>query len=358
MHSFQRTYVFPFKGVVPNFIENHLNQVNFFKRYLKFLRRYLYVFLKGQRQLETFKILPEHQKILWINISAPSLGDSLMDLSSRAMLKDKALDLFTDKKNSHIYENDIYFNNVFTREKDVDGTVYDLIIIDSYSSRSIKVKSLLARKTRFVGVYGYFNGPEVNRILFSFYQMNFLLNNIKSEDQINRIASNSISISKQDQEFVDQILPKKYISFVLGGEWSYKTYHMWDEVISKLLEDDNQLKIIFLGSRNALSISREISIKFPESNVFNFVDKLSFNQTAEVIKRSQFLFCCDGGLMHAANAVNTLNLALMARLTPEMLLPKKGNFYSLFDEKNVNNIQSMSILSTYYKITKKSNIYS
>ena len=50
-----------------------------------------------------------HKEILWINISAPSLGDSLTDLSSRTMLSDRKVDLFTDKKNSDLYKDDFIF---------------------------------------------------------------------------------------------------------------------------------------------------------------------------------------------------------------------------------------------------------
>ena len=48
----------------------------------------------------------------------------------------------------------------------------------------IKIKSKVAPKIFFVGIYGYFNGPEVNRILFSFHQMNNLLGYAYSENEI------------------------------------------------------------------------------------------------------------------------------------------------------------------------------
>ena len=143
MGNFKRTYYFPFKYTVPNYIDNYVEKNSFFKRYLKFIKRRFYIFLKGQNNLEVLAILPEHQNILWINISAPSLGDSLMDLSSRIMLKDKKVDLFTDTKNHQLYLCDEYFNNVYTKSKDLHKLNYDLVIIDSYSSRSVKVKSCL-----------------------------------------------------------------------------------------------------------------------------------------------------------------------------------------------------------------------
>mgnify|MGYP000194462510 CR=1 FL=1 len=347
--KFKKTYQLPFKHHIPNFIKIHLLKTKLYMRVFKFLKRYIYIILKGQVNLEIYKILPEHKKILWINISAPSLGDSLMDLSSRTLLKDRNLDLFTDKKNSTIYENDDYFNNVFTEIKDVKNLDYDLIIIDSFSSRSIKIKSLIAPKVIFVGVYGYFNGPEVNRILYSFHQINQLLGYSISESRINRLAKNSISISKEDQEIVKNIIPKKYVTIAVGGEWQYKIFNKWDKVINQILLSDKDLNIVLVGSQNANNISKELLKKFPNNNILSFTSKLSFNQTAEVIRKSDAFLCCDGGLMHAASALNAKIVPLFARLTAEMLLTSDLKSYTLFDESDVNNIHVSDIVTKYYE---------
>ena len=224
MLSFKKTTTFQFKFQIPNYIDLYLKKENIYSRFLKFYRRYIYIKLKRQKNLELFSILPKHKKILWINISAPSLGDSLMDLSSRVLLRNKKIDLFTDKKNAHIFKDDSFFTNVFIDEEKVKINNYDLVILDSYSSRSIRIKSRIAYQTNYVGMFGFFNGPEVNRILFSFHQMNNLLGYLKSQSEINSIARNTISISKSDEKIIKTIVPKKYITIAIGGEWKYKTY--------------------------------------------------------------------------------------------------------------------------------------
>ena len=89
--------------------------------------------MNGQKNLELFSILPHHSRILWINFSAPSIGDSLMDLSSRVMLKGKKIDLFTSPKNSHLFINDEIFSEIYDRIADVNHKTPDLFILDSYS---------------------------------------------------------------------------------------------------------------------------------------------------------------------------------------------------------------------------------
>ena len=54
--------------IIPNYIEVHIKTINFFNRYLKYFKREMYILFKGQKKLEIFKIAPNHQKILWINI--------------------------------------------------------------------------------------------------------------------------------------------------------------------------------------------------------------------------------------------------------------------------------------------------
>mgnify|MGYP000135465137 CR=1 FL=1 len=245
-----------------------------------------------------------------------------------------------------------YFNSIFTGIKEVGKSSYDLVILDSYSSRSIKIKSKVAPKISFVGIYGYFNGPEVNRILFSFHQMNNLLGYAYTENEITKLAKNSMSISQKDREIVASIIPEKYIAIALGGEWEYKTYKKWDEVIEQIILNDRDVNILLIGSENAKKIAIELLKKFPNNFLLNFTSRLSFNQTAELIKQSQVFLCCDGGLMHAASSVNANFIPLFARLTPEMLLVKNISSYNLYDENDVNKIQPKEVFSKYYEILK------
>jgi len=351
MLGFEKTYTLPFKFDIPNYAKEFLQQRStIIKLWIKFIKRYLFIVFKQQKSLEIINFSSAYQNILWINISAPSLGDSLMDLSSRVLLKDRKIDLFTDKKNAKLYEDDSVFSAIFTNIKEVNKYKYDLVIIDSFSTRSINIKVQIAPMTPFVGMFGYYNGPEVNRVLFSFHQMNNLLGYRKSEIEVNKIAKTSISISTKDQKFVsDAKLPSDYIAIALGGEWDYRTYNNWDKVVEELIRKDSNLHILLIGSENAKDDAKTILGKFSHANVISCVAKFTFNQTAQIIKQAQILLCCDGGLMHSANAVNTTIIPLFARLSEEMQLTENNCSFALFDKTNVNNILFEDILQKYYE---------
>ena len=352
MFNFKKTYNLPFKYHIPNYIEDFYSQGNVLKRRIKFFKRSIYISLMGQRKLELFSILPSHQKILWINVSAPSIGDSLMDLSSRVLLNGRNIDLFTSQNTVEIYSNDKIFNRVYSSPELAAKNKYDLVIIDSYSTRSMKIKLKIASKVNYIGMYGYFNGPELNRVLFSFHQMNNLLKYYYSESSINKIAKPSITVSDFDLKLVKSLnLPNFFFAIVIGGEWEYRTYNKWSEVIDKLTKKNKKLNLVFVGSDNAKESAKDLTEAFPRDNIFNCVAKFTFNQTAQIIKGAKILLCCDGGLMHSANAVNTPIVPLFAKLIPTMRLTESIQAFPLFDANDVNNITVEEIIEQYNEVS-------
>ena len=68
MLGFEKTYTLPFKFDIPNYTQEFLEKKTLIKSRTKYIKRYLYIHLKGQNFCEIYNILPEHKKILWINI--------------------------------------------------------------------------------------------------------------------------------------------------------------------------------------------------------------------------------------------------------------------------------------------------
>jgi len=350
MHSFKKTFVLPFKFEIPNYTQDFLNENHFFKRYIKFVKRYFFIILQGQNTLETDSINPSQKSILWINISAPSIGDTLMDLSSRVLINDRKIDLYTDNASAKIYEYDLCFANVFTEKASVHQHLYDLVILDSYSTRSIRIKNDIAPQVPFVSMFGFFNGPEINRVLFSFNRMNQLLGYTRNESEISKIAKSSLSIASADKNVIKEInMPEQYIAIAVGGEWAFRTFNSWDLVIERLLVRDSKLNIVLVGSENGKDDAEILVAKFLDFNIINCVSKFTFNQTTELINKANILLCCDGGLMHAANSVNTPIVPLLARLSEQMQLTKPVCSFSLFDQLDVNNISIDNICEMYSK---------
>lgn len=271
----------------------------------KYFKRKLYMSLIGQHNKLLCHIPKAVKTILWVNLSAPSLGDSLMDLSSRQLLREYDVDLLTDVKNAQIYQKDPFFTKCFFDPSDLLNCKYDLVILDSYSPHILKIKSHILPEVPFVGLWGFLNGFEVHRTLYSFYRMQFLLQNVDPPVKLLPIM--------RRPDFFDAGLSsdKKKIAIVIGAEWDYRRYTKWAEVIDGILhEQANAYEILLVGSSNGLAESEAISSRFTQCK--NFVGTCTLEETSSLIDQSEIVLAADGGLWHIACALTKPSVVFFA----------------------------------------------
>ena len=56
MQGYKKTYSLPFKFDIPNYSQLFIEENSSLKHYLKYLKRYIYIFLKRQNKHEVLKI--------------------------------------------------------------------------------------------------------------------------------------------------------------------------------------------------------------------------------------------------------------------------------------------------------------
>jgi len=325
---------------------------------IKYLKRKLYMQWHGQGKREIFNIPATAKNILWINLSAPSLGDSLMDLSARQMLKDFNVDLLTDKKNISLYQGDPFFRKVYSDKEDIsiDWSLYDLVILDSYSPRILKIKAEKMPNVPFVGMWGFVNGFEVHRTLYSFYRMDFLLKGLGSISKLTPII--------KTPDFFDAGLDnkKKKIALVIGAEWNYRRYEHWVEVVATIFQEyGDDFEVVLVGSANGSEDAAGISSRFVQCK--NFVGKCTLGQTASLIQQCDFVMAADGGLWHIACALDRPSVVLFA---DKKLFDKQGSRVTLvtqdvccevlYADKNVSEIKSEEVLSALKHLVSKTRL--
>lgn len=343
MLGFYRTYTPPFKENVFTTVDDFFRRVPLYKRFQRFLGRYLYAEIALIKSQKIDKILPKHTKILWVQWVDSYLGDSLADLSSRILLKDKQIDLLTKENVAKIYQNDEFFNQIFTDPSDCKK--YDLVIIGSYRQRELRVLSKHILSTPHISLFGYYNSGDFNRLYFSFFRINQLLSKPYDEQYINKIAKPLLPITKNDELVIENYkLPNDFITIAIGGASQERVFDNWDKVIDRLIEVKIIKHIVLIGLQNAQKEAENITLKHSKI-VTNMVGQCSFNQTAQIIKKSRLLLCCDGGLLHAANAVQTPVVALFYYIKPMARLIKINTSYALLDKENINNISIDEIVA-------------
>ncbi len=283
----------------------------------KFAKRWIVFLLLGQRQCLLETVAPSARRVLWINLTAPSLGDSLMDLAARRLLSGRELHLLTSPKNAVLYIDDPYLSKVMTEvseaQREQDKQAYDLVILDSFSPRSLLPKVRIAWGCPLVGVYGFLNGFEVHRTLYAFARFGFLLK-LTPEALYPKVTEIALGKGLQAETLLsehDKGLGAT-LAIGVGGEWAFRTYGRWLEVITTLLSEMPDLSIVLLGSGNgterAALLERELSCE----RLINLVGQTSLAESCSILKTCDAYLGADGGLWHMASACGLPTVALFA----------------------------------------------
>ena len=333
---------------VPSDVNRFLleGKVSSLKWLFKYLKRRVFCFIF----IEVLGFIPEkknisssHRRILWINWAAPSLGDSLMDLSSRVFLADREVILLTHPKNAALYSNhDRWLTAVYSSPlilvAELGPHAFDLVICDSFSPRVLMRKLCVAPLVEFCGIYGYLNGFEVHRTLFSFSRMMELLALERSDYPVRPVIS----------------LPDNYINFsgtdvciAVGGEWAFRTYENWLPVVKWL--HHRKLSVTLIGSSNGAE--QALSIKNEIPSVVSTVGKLTLAEVIGQIASCKIFIGADGGLWHVACAIPVPTIVLFADC---QIFDEDGNRFTretedmvcetLYDDDAVSNIPPMAVI--------------
>ena len=312
---------------------------------LKFIKRYVVYWIIGRMfgLVREKNRIADAQRVLWVNFSAPSLGDSLMDLSARVLVADREVDLFTSRKNAKLYQEDPWFKQVFDCADQV-GRGYDVVICDSYAPRVLWKKFMVAPLTPIATMYGFLNGFDLNRTYFAFARMLELLGNPEARFSIRPYLSPRLDIKTGAE-----------VCIAVGGEWSFRTYRHWGIVVDLLLR--RGVAIHLVGGPNGRVYDDKLTERYPAitSSVGNQLDEV-----ASEIANTPIFLGADGGLWHMACAVNRPTVALFAdceifnqvgqrvmRDTEDLMCE------TLYDPVEVSNIDPHAVVEAYFRLRER-----
>lgn len=344
---FNKRYVLPFKTIIPNEVEQQLQREPFsrkLKEYWRLLRREIYLLVSDQKRLERELIPPRTTRILWLAPSIRNIGDAIMVFSGRELLRGQCcLDILLDKKVESLFSTDEVFDQVYTDAGKIT-TNYDLIILDSVKSISLKVKMKYFRKVPYCHFRGHFDGIEFNPILFSYHRINYLIGAKYSQFQLDALARPSLYLNGGERS---DSIPQLVIA-VGGEDIKRKYYDDWLDFVEFVVERYPDLKIVLVGSENGAGMAEKIIKKFPQAS--NFVAQLGLRDTAEIIRNSNYFVGCDGGLMHIASSYNIPGVALFGFFKPQFYLPYNSKLTVLADNVSVKNIPYSKLMQLFSNV--------
>ena len=332
---FKKRYTPEFLTQIPNKADFQLKTESFghmLNENWRLFRRELSLIVSGQKFLERKNIPENTQRILWIATSIKNIGDAIMALSGRKLLTDQGyqLDILLDEKVYPLFANDDWFNQIYTDVNKIT-TDYDLILLDSVKSISLKTKKKYFNKVPYCHFRGHFDGVEFNWILYSFHRINALLNYPYEQKELDLIAKPILKDSGVEKD-------KNQMVVAIGGEDnSRRVYNQWGNVLQLILSTYPNLKIVLIGNANAVADANSITKVFA-GRVISKVNILSLAETTQLIALSEYFLGCDGGLMHIASAYGLKGVALFGYFEPEYRLPLSSNLTAIYDANSVKNI--------------------
>lgn len=319
------TYTPPFDQPLPSNVQAYLQQARPLKLGWRRLRRMAWLALNGQSALQRERIEPQHRRILWIHSGMPQVGDSLMDLACRDLFRGTGhqVDLLINPHLVPLFAHDDVFQRVYGDAAQAASNPYDLVILLTASSHSLREKFRHFRSVPFVHQIGFYNGPEFHRTLFGHYRLAQLLGRPAPPDEVLPVACPHLVPGEAAVSAVDALgLPARYVVLGVGGVRGWRTYDHWTEVAAGLpLPPD--VAVVLVGAANGREAAEAIRAATTQRLVIDRVDRHPLPEVYEILRRSQAAACADGGLLHVANAARVPTVSLFAeridpsyRLTP------------------------------------------
>jgi len=294
------------------------------------------------------------KKILWINLSAPSLGDAMVDLAPASMLPEAQLWLLTSTKNAFLFEDADEFHWVGSSIRllrEASETAFDLVIVDSLSPRVLWKKTQIAPTTKFCSIYGFINGFDVHRLEFGCDRVATMFSKSRQKDEVPLLGQPLVTF--------ELTMPESFLVFAVGGEWEFRTYKRWVEVIG-LIRESSDIPIVIIGSDNGANDAQNISVS-GFSNLINLVGRTSFHEAVAWIKKAKLFVGADGGLWHASCALKKPSVVLFAEC--EIFYPdgcrclriplNKNDCVGLYDDTEVSLIQPPMVANVVIDFLKK-----
>jgi ADP-heptose:LPS heptosyltransferase len=346
----ERSVRIPYAGVAhePEVFLRKTSRVKIVKKYL---HKHLLLRWRGQTRLE-LRDTASVKRLLWIYTGKRNFGDATMDISGRALLKDRGfeIDLFTLPNLHKLFAEDDIFQNIYSDLPQLSGRSYDAIVMSEYNLPSIKLKTRHFRHLPYVCLFQYFYGPDRNQTTFSHAAVNHAFSLGYPAERIVSISKPYLATSAATRDSVRPFVPDApFLALAVGGLDANRTYRHWGELLDLIDQADERWlprHIVLLGSDNGLSMAQALlGRSFRTLTVSSCVAQLSLLQSREVAARASLFVGADGGLMHVAHSTPTPSVSLFSdREPPYLRLTEQCHSIGIQSSGDVDDITPAAVM--------------
>ncbi|VVE73061.1 heptosyltransferase [Pandoraea captiosa] len=302
-----------------------LQRTSKFKVAKKYLHRRLRLALSGQASREVRHVAPD-ARVLWIYGGKASVGDAVMDLSGRALLRDRAgpVDLLIGPGLMAVFEGDDIFRHVYDDPAAVNPADYDVVVLQEFNYPTLRIKRRFFEALPFACLFRFFHGPDRNQTQFSLAAVNDVFGLQLGPDELFARAKPYLrEETALPQAVVNRLPSGPYLVLAMGGVEPRRTYAHWRECLEAYdaaHAPGLPTGIVLLGSGNGVDAAKALmEAKFRHLEMVSFVGELTLRDAKRVIANASLFVGADGGLMHVAHTTRAPSVTLFAAAEPPYL---------------------------------------
>ena len=273
-------------------------------------------------------------RVLVAYFGADNIGDALMDMAGRRLLKDSGweVDLLVDGALAPLFAEDDVFARVFSDPSHIDPDAYGFVLLNNLNLRTLRRKRELLPRTPFCSMVGFFYAIDFNHIELSYFAFNEVFG--VGTTVVDLLAQARPYLPERDTRFLGALdtLPMSSdvtptVLIAVGGREAYRTYPHWVELLRRLDRADApwaDWRFILIGSDNGKADAERVCAeRFDHIKVESRVGRTDLFQCRALMARADIFIGADGGLMHLAHTTGIPTLSLFSvevrpcmRLTP------------------------------------------
>lgn len=268
------------------------------------------------------------QKILIIRFS--SIGDIVLTSPLLRAIKtqqpDTEIHYITKKAYAATLEHNPHIDKLFLLENKLSDILpqlkkeqYDFIIDLHKNLRSLRIKTYLKKPT------ASFDKLNRQKWLLVRFKKNRMPNVHIVQRYFDTLKAIGVSNEHKGLEYysghgeqktipgLKESIQENFAAVVIGG--TYFTKQIPEEKLNELISKIT-IPVVLLGGKGDLEIAEKVAKNHPQK-VFVAAGKSNLNESAEIIRRSQFVISSDTGLMHIAAAYQKKIYSVWGNTVPE-----------------------------------------
>lgn len=290
------------------------------------------------------------QKILIIRFS--SIGDIVLTSPLLRAIKvqkpDTEIHYITKKAYAATLEHNPHIDKLFLLEDKLSDILpqlkkeqYDFIIDLHKNLRSLRIKSYLKKPT------ASFDKLNRQKWLLVRFKKNRMPDVHIVQRYFDTLKAIGVSNDHKELEYysglseqkvipgLEESIQENFAAIVIGG--TYFTKQIPEEKLNKLISKIS-IPVVLLGGKGDQEIANKVAKNHPQK-AFVAAGKSNLNESAEIIRRSQFVVTSDTGLMHIAAAYQKKIYSVWGNTVPEFgmypYMPENPEYSVILEVKNL-----------------------